>query len=113
MEKQKSRTLRFWRVVGGDSLVQSSEVAPVMQAPMKAPWYSQRNPSFLRTRPPIACLRLSDGIKAGVQTFLELGMQEAYTGDPSASTVTFGNELYHIMSEMVVTTVTEHLRSLP
>ena len=58
-------------------------------------------------------LSLSDGIKAGVQTFLELGMQEAYTGDPSASTVTFGNELYHIMSEMVVTTVTEHLRSLP
>lgn len=58
-------------------------------------------------------LSLSNGIKAGVQTFLELGMREAYTGDPSASTVTFGHELYQIMSEMVVTTVTEHLRSVP
>ena len=62
---------------------------------------------------PALDLSLSKGIQAGVQTFLELGMSESYTGNPAGSTEAFGNELYTIMCDMVVTTVTEHLRSLP
>ena len=39
-------------------------------------------------------LSLSDGIKRGVQTFKELGMKDAYTGDPGKATAEFGHELY-------------------
>lgn len=55
-------------------------------------------------------LSLSDGIRRGVKTFRELGMTDAYTGDPGKATAEFGHELYSVMCDMVVTTVCEQLR---
>ena len=65
------------------------------------------------TQLPALDLSLSVGIEKGVQTFAELGMTDSYTGNPASSTVEFGNELYNVLCEMVVTTVTEHLRRHP
>ena len=62
---------------------------------------------------PALALSLSTGIQEGIQTFKELGMHESYTGNPAGSTADFGNELYAVMCDMVVTTVTEQLRSQP
>ena len=56
-------------------------------------------------------ISLSEGIKNGAETFKALGMSESYTGDPSESNTEFGHDLYTVMCDMVVTTVTEHLRS--
>ena len=60
---------------------------------------------------PKLTLSLSDGIRKGVETFQELGMADAYTGDPAASNAEFGHALLDIMCEMVITTVCEHVRS--
>ena len=57
-------------------------------------------------------LSLSEGIQAGVSTFAELGMTEAYTGNPQKSTENFGNELYEVLSDMVFSTVVEHLKGV-
>ena len=61
--------------------------------------------------PPLE-LSLSEGIQAGVSTFAELGMTEAYTGNPKKSTENFGNELYEVLSDMVFSTVVEHLKGV-
>ena len=61
--------------------------------------------------PPLE-LSLSDGIQEGVSTFAELGMTEAYTGNPKKSTKRFGNDLYSVLSDMVFSTVVEHLEGV-
>ncbi|MBK6464747.1 MAG: creatininase family protein [Myxococcales bacterium] len=52
---------------------------------------------------------LADGIRAGKRTFLELGMDEAYTGAPALATRAEGDELYALLAEMIVVEVTEAL----
>ena len=81
---------------------------------MKAQWSLLLNQNFFSANKADALekldLSLSDGIKRGVQTFKELGMKDAYTGDPGKATAEFGHELYSVMCDMVVTTVCEQLR---
>ena len=52
---------------------------------------------------------LADGIRAGKRTFLELGMDEAYTGAPALASEAEGEELYGLLCEMIVTEVAESL----
>lgn len=54
-------------------------------------------------------LSLSDAIKAGKATFMEIGMGRAYTGAPSEATREEGDELYDRLVTMVVTEVNEGL----
>lgn len=54
-------------------------------------------------------LSLSDGIKAGKATFVEIGMDRAYTGAPAEATREEGEELYARLVTMVVTEITEGL----
>ncbi len=58
--------------------------------------------------PPLG-ISLSEGIKAGKRTFLELGMEQAYTGAPADATRDEGDELYGRLALMVVTEVLEGL----
>ena len=60
---------------------------------------------------PELVLSLSDGIRDGIDTFHALGMENAYTGNPAASNAEFGNSLFDVMCDMVITTVREHLGS--
>ena len=39
-------------------------------------------------------------------------MTAAYTGNPKKSTENFGNELYEVLSDMVFSTVVEHLKGV-
>lgn len=52
---------------------------------------------------------LADGIREGKRTFLELGMDEAYTGAPALASRAEGDELYGLLCAMIVTEVTESL----
>lgn len=54
-------------------------------------------------------LSLSDAILAGKATFLEIGMDRAYTGAPAEATPEEGEELYGRLVAMVVTEITEGL----
>jgi creatinine amidohydrolase len=54
-------------------------------------------------------LSLSDAIKAGKATFVEIGMDRAYTGAPSEATREEGEDLYERLVTMVVTEVLEGL----
>lgn len=45
---------------------------------------------------------LSEKLSAGVGTFLEMGMELAYTGDPAAATISEGEQLIERLAEMVV-----------
>jgi creatinine amidohydrolase len=60
-------------------------------------------------RLPALSLSLSEGIRAGKRTFAECGMAEAYTGDPAAASAAEGEDLYAVLTEMVVTEVCESL----
>ncbi|HRG94814.1 MAG TPA: creatininase family protein [Polyangiaceae bacterium] len=62
---------------------------------------------YTRLRP--LDVSLADGIREGKRTFLELGMDEAYTGAPALASVVEGDELYGLLSEMIVTEVVEAL----
>lgn len=52
---------------------------------------------------------LSDGINAGVTTFLAMGLERAYTGAPARATPQEGDDLYAKLVEMIVTEVSEAL----
>jgi creatinine amidohydrolase len=54
-------------------------------------------------------LSLSDAIKSGKHTFVEIGMDRAYTGTPAEATLEEGEELYARLVAMVVTEITESL----
>jgi creatinine amidohydrolase len=54
-------------------------------------------------------ISLSIAIGEGKSTFLAAGADQAYTGRPSDATVTEGERLYDVLTEMVVTEVLEHL----
>lgn len=58
---------------------------------------------------PTVGLSLSDAIRAGKSTFVEIGMDRAYTGAPSEATREEGDDLYERLATMVVTEVTEGL----
>jgi creatinine amidohydrolase len=50
---------------------------------------------------------LSDGIRAGKKTFLEMGMSRAYAGAPNQATEEEGDALYEKLVAMIVTVVQE------
>ena len=52
-------------------------------------------------------ISLSDAIKAGKTTFLAAGADQAYTGHPATASVDEGNRLYAVLTDMVVTEITE------
>lgn len=58
---------------------------------------------------PQIAISLSDGIKHGKRTFLEMGMQTAYTGAPSHATSAEGDALYDLLAHMIRSEVTESL----
>jgi creatinine amidohydrolase len=58
-------------------------------------------------------LSLSDAIKAGKSTFVEIGMDRAYTGAPAEATRQEGDALYERLVTMVVTEITEALARRP
>jgi creatinine amidohydrolase len=58
---------------------------------------------------PSVGLSLSDAIKEGKSTFLEIGMARAYTGAPAEATSEEGEDLYGRLVTMVVTEITEGL----
>jgi creatinine amidohydrolase len=62
---------------------------------------------------PTLGLSLSDAIKAGKSTFVEIGMDRAYTGAPGEATREEGNDLYERLVTMVVTEIKEGLARLP
>jgi len=58
---------------------------------------------------PTLTVSLADGIREGKKTFVELGMDEAYTGAPSLATHDEGEALYAKLVDMVATSVVEGL----
>lgn len=52
---------------------------------------------------------LSKKLAEGVTTFLEMGMELAYSGDPKAATVEEGELMFQRLAEMVVGEVREAL----
>ena len=52
---------------------------------------------------------LSDGIRAGKSTFVEMGLEDAYTGAPAAATREEGETLYVKLAQMITGTVTDAL----
>jgi creatinine amidohydrolase len=54
-------------------------------------------------------ISLSDGIRAGRKTFLEMGMNRAYAGAPAQASEDEGEGLYEKLSAMIVTVVQEGL----
>lgn len=58
--------------------------------------------------PPIG-ISLSDKLASGVTDFMDMGIEEAYTGDPAAATAEEGDQLLDRLAEMVETEVFEAL----
>ncbi len=54
-------------------------------------------------------ISLSDGVRAGRKTFLEMGMNRAYAGAPDQASQDEGEELYEKLCAMIVTVVQEGL----
>ena len=54
---------------------------------------------------------LSENLQKGVMDFKEMGLEEAYAGDPAASTAEHGEQMLDRLAEMVVGEVTEALQS--
>src|SRR4051812_32988836 len=54
-------------------------------------------------------ISLSKKLSEGVGTFLDMGMELAYAGDPAAATVEEGEQLIHRLADMVVGEVREAL----
>ena len=52
---------------------------------------------------------LSQAIRAGRETFKAAGAHQAYTGKPKEANIPEGQRLYDILTNMVVSEVTEHL----
>ncbi len=51
---------------------------------------------------------LVKGIRAGKRSFLDLGMDEAYCGEPAQATREEGERLYGVLAEIVVETCRDH-----
>ena len=66
------------------------------------------NTNIQHTLKPIS-ISLSDNIDQGVLDFVDMGLLDGYSGDPSQATVQEGNESLDILATMIVTTVTEAL----
>jgi creatinine amidohydrolase len=64
-----------------------------------------------RALPPLSA-SLSDGIKAGLTRFADLGMARAYTGAPAEATIEEGAELYERLAEMIATETLEAMALL-
>ncbi len=58
-------------------------------------------------------ISLSEKLKAGINTFQEMGMELAYAGDPAAATVEEGDQLIQRLGEMVVGEVLESMGIKP
>lgn len=56
-------------------------------------------------------ISLSDGIKAGKDSFKAMGMTDAYAGAPSLASAEHGEEQLDLLAAMIVTEVTEALAS--
>ena len=54
-------------------------------------------------------ISLSTAMRAGQKTFLEAGVDQAYTGRPADATTDEGERLYAVLTDMVATEVKEHL----
>jgi creatinine amidohydrolase len=52
-------------------------------------------------------ISLSEKLKAGVDTFLEMGMELAYAGDPAAASIAEGEQLIQRLAEMVIGEIRE------
>ena len=63
----------------------------------------------MRTVLPPVSVSLSQQLAAGVGTFLDMGMELAYTGSPAAATVEEGEQMIQRLAEMVVGEVREAL----
>lgn len=63
-----------------------------------------------RTLPALS-LSLSEGIRSGLATFKDIGMVDAYTGDPAAASAAEGWDLIERLATMVVSEVAEALPS--
>jgi creatinine amidohydrolase len=58
---------------------------------------------------PQLSISLSDEIRAGKRTFLEMGMQTAYTGAPAEASAGEGDALYDLLAHMIRAEVSEAL----
>ena len=56
-------------------------------------------------------ISLSEGIKAGKDSFKDMGMTAAYSGTPAAATSDHGEEQLALLAAMIVTEVTEALEA--
>jgi creatinine amidohydrolase len=61
-----------------------------------------------RALPPLG-VSLSDGIRAGLTSFRQMGLDRAYTGAPAEATADEGADLVERLATMVVTEIEEHL----
>jgi creatinine amidohydrolase/Fe(II)-dependent formamide hydrolase-like protein len=55
-------------------------------------------------------ISIAEKIKQGARTFTEAGGTEAYFGDPGAASPEEGEAMYEVLSDMIVTAVTEAAR---
>jgi creatinine amidohydrolase len=54
-------------------------------------------------------ISLSQAIRAGARSFIEIGGDQAYFGDPAAATAEEGDRVFDILAEMIVTALNEIL----
>lgn len=54
-----------------------------------------------RRRLPVLDVNLGKKIREGARSFLELGAERAYLGDPAAATAEEGNRLFHVLAQQV------------
>lgn len=59
----------------------------------------------LRATLPEVPVSLSDKLRDGVTDFVDMGMADAYAGDPAAATADEGRELLDLLADMIVGTV--------
>jgi creatinine amidohydrolase len=52
-------------------------------------------------------ISLSQAIRAGARSFLEIGGDQAYFGDPAAATAEEGNRIFDVLAGMIVTALDE------
>jgi len=58
--------------------------------------------------PPVA-ISMSDKLRSGVTDFMDMGLEQAYAGDPAAATAEEGERLIDLLADMVETEVFEAL----
>jgi creatinine amidohydrolase len=61
---------------------------------------------------PAVPISLSDGLRDGKPTFVAMGLDRAYAGDPAAATAAEGNATLDLLAEMIATEVLEALAVL-